>query len=62
LSFDPKGRIETRIRHFAECRFIDQRHHDAASVVVVQTGLNNNDKWNRIPMPAGVPVNVELGH
>ena len=62
LSFDPKGWIETRIRHLAQRGFIHQRHHDAASVVVVQTGLNYNDKRNRIPMPARVAVNVELGH
>jgi hypothetical protein len=62
LTFDPESRIEAGVRNLPERRFIDQRHYDSATVVVIEARLHNYDERDAVAMPSWIAMDVELSH
>jgi hypothetical protein len=62
LAFDSESWIEAGIGNLSKRRFIDQRHYDPATVIVIQGRLHNYDVRDTVAVSSGIAMNVELSH
>jgi hypothetical protein len=62
LAFDSESWIEPRVGNLSERRFIGQRHHDPATVIVIEGRLHNYDERDAVAVPSRIAMDVELSH
>jgi hypothetical protein len=53
---------ERVIGTLSERRFIDQRHHDPATVIVIEGRLHNYDERDAVAVSSRIAMDVELSH
>jgi hypothetical protein len=62
LAFDSESWIEPEVGNLSERRFIDQRNHDPATVIVIEGRLHNHDERDAVAVPSRIAMDVELSH
>ncbi|HEY3745254.1 MAG TPA: hypothetical protein VGL17_03380, partial [Gemmatimonadaceae bacterium] len=60
LAFDSESWIEPWVGNLSERRFIGQRHHEPATVIVIESRLHNYDERDAVAVSSRIAMDVEL--